>query len=139
MLREDYFNEVLKVIEKIDNYNWSSEPIMKVLPGNLNEVLDYYDTEFSRFDNNQLYLGFVHYNYYSSLDENEQILLTDYGIVFYVQNIANGKFKKILYMPSKEFNTLLMFSGENTKSFTLPEVMRKITEHDIKIENFFNQ
>lgn len=138
MLREEYFHEVIKVIEELDGYNWSSEPIMKMLPGNLYEVLDYYDTELKCFNNYQLYLGFVHYNYYSFLDENEQILLTDYGIVFYVQNIASSKFKKLLYMSSKEFNTLLMVSGNDTEGFTLPEVMRKITEDDIKIDNFFN-
>lgn len=137
MKREEYFNYALKIIDKRDEYKWISQPISKILPGMAVDILDYYDALISKVHNKEMYLAFVQYSYYSSLDENDRLLVSDYAMIFYIKDLDWNNYKKLLDMHSREYNVLLMDSNKDYRSYVLPEVIRKITEVDMSVEDFF--
>lgn len=137
MKREEYFNYALKIIDKRDEYKWRSQPISKILPVMAVDTLDYYDALISKVNNKEMYLAFAQYSHYTSLDENEQLLVSDYAMIFYIKDLEWNNYKKLLDMQSREYNILLMDSDRDFRSYVLPEVIRKITEVDMSVEDFF--
>jgi len=139
MNREDYFNNALKIFDKRDNYVWLSDPEMNVLPIETVKVLDYYEARVSEIKGNEMYLAFVKYQYYGSLSEEDNVLLSDYGVIFYLKGVNNARnITKLIQIDSKEYNVLLMNSDREFKEYLLPDVIRKITEKDKNVEDFFN-
>lgn len=139
MNREDYFNNALKIFDKRDNYVWLSDPEMNVLPIETVKVLDYYEARVSEIEGNEMYLAFVKYQYYGSLSEEDNVLLSDYGVIFYLKGVNNARnITKLIQIDSKEYNVLLMNSDREFKEYLLPDVIRKITEKDKNVEDFFN-
>ncbi|UTH08798.1 hypothetical protein KFV08_09950 [Macrococcoides canis] len=136
MERFDYFLKVLNVIDKKEKYNWSSIPITKILPSNYENLLNYYDTQIGGNEKNELYLAFIQYSYYNYIDENESVLFSDYALIFYIKE-GKDFIKSLLLMNSKEYNTYLLETNKAFESYSLPDVMRKISEKEINIAELF--
>lgn len=138
MKREDYFEYALKIFDKRDDFSWVSTPKIEILPTNFVKILDYYETLVSKVENNEMYLVFLQYQYYQSLNEHDNLVLSDYAMIFYLQDVNDSRnLKKLIQMSSKEYNILLMESGREFEDYHLSEVIRKITEKDMNIEDFF--
>lgn len=139
MNREDYFNNALKIFDKRDEYTWSSYSRMNLFPTETVSVSNYYETPFSVVKGYEMYLVFAKYEYYASISEEDNLLLSDYVMIFYLKKLSSSyDITKLIEMGSKEYNTLLMESDRDFGDYLLPEVIRKITEDDKNVEDFFD-
>lgn len=140
MNREDYFNNALKIFDKRINFNWSSYPRMSLFPPETVSVSNYYETFVSKREGSEMYLVFAKYEYYASLSEENSLVSSDYVMIFYLKNVGNSSdITKLIQIGSKEYNTLLMDSDREFGDYLLPEVIRKITEMDKNVEDFFSE
>lgn len=137
MNRYDYFESALKVIDKIDTYNWSPVILNKILPQNIVEVKSYYDAIIKESDSNKLGLAFVQYDYYFWLDENDNTVSSDYALIFFIKYKENEILRPLLFMDSKEYNTFLYENDKDFSNYSIADVIRKITEIDANLENLF--
>ncbi|MDK9873026.1 hypothetical protein ACP3TN_14715 [Staphylococcus sp. IPLA37011] len=137
MNREDYFLNALKIIDQLDKYEWSDIPLMTFDHKNIYKILNYYDTRLGQTKNNELYLGFLEYSYYLNLDEYDNTLLSDYALIFYTKEITTNNPKLLLFMNSKEYNTFMMEQEKSFETYSLSEVIRKISEKEMNVQDIF--
>ncbi|WP_436945284.1 hypothetical protein [Staphylococcus xylosus] len=137
MERYNYFENALKVIDKIDEYEWSPIILNKILPKNIVEVISYYDTVIKESDSNELGLAFVQYEYDFWLDENDKTVSSDYALIFFIFNKENEILRPLLFMDSKEYNTFLYENDKDFSNYSLADVIRKITEIDVDLDDLF--
>ncbi|SUM84964.1 hypothetical protein [Staphylococcus saprophyticus] len=137
MERYNYFENVLKVIDKIDEYEWSPIILNKILPKNIVEVISYYDTVIKESDSNELGLAFVQYEYDFWLDENDNTVSSDYALIFFIKYKENEILRPLLFMDSKEYNTFLYENDKDFSNYSLADVIRKITEIDVDLDDLF--
>lgn len=137
MERYNYFENALKVIDKIDEYEWSPIILHKILPKNIVEVISYYDTVIKESDSNELGLAFVQYEYDFWLDENDNTVSSDYALIFFIKYKENEILRPLLFMDSKEYNTFLYENDKDFSNYSLADVIRKITEIDVDLDDLF--
>ena len=137
MERYNYFENALKVIDKIDEYEWSPIILNKILPKNIVEVISYYDTVIEESASNKLGLAFVQYEYYFWLDENDNTVSSDYALIFFIKYKENEILRPLLFMDSKEYNTFLYENDKDFSNYSLADVIRKITEIDVDLDGLF--
>lgn len=137
MERYNYFENALKVIDKIDEYEWSPIILNKILPKNIVEVISYYDTVIKESDSNELGLAFVQYEYDFWLDENDNTVSSDYALIFFINYKENEILRPLLFMDSKEYNTFLYENDKDFSNYSLADVIRKITEIDVDLDDLF--
>lgn len=137
MERYNYFENALKVIDKIDEYEWSPIILNKILPKNIVEVISYYDTVIKESASNKLGLAFVQYEYYFWLDENDNTVSSDYALIFFIKYKENEILRPLLFMDSKEYNTFLYENDKDFSNYSLADVIRKITEIDVDLDGLF--
>ncbi|MBG3875407.1 MULTISPECIES: hypothetical protein [Staphylococcaceae] len=137
MERYNYFENALKVIDKIDEYEWSPIILNKILPKNIVEVISYYDTVIKESDSNELGLAFVQYEYDFWLDENDNTVSSDYALIFFIKYKENEILRPLLFMDSKEYNTFLYENDKDFSNYSLADVIRKITEIDVDLDDLF--
>lgn len=137
MERYNYFENALKVIDKIDEYEWSPIILKKILPKNIVEVISYYDTVIKESDSNELGLAFVQYEYDFWLDENDNTVSSDYALIFFIKYKENEILRPLLFMDSKEYNTFLYENDKDFSNYSLADVIRKITEIDVDLDDLF--
>ncbi|MCG2087807.1 hypothetical protein K4R74_11945 [Staphylococcus epidermidis] len=139
MNREDYFNNALKIFDKRNEYSWWDYPKKQIFPVETVSISSYYETLVSEVKGYEMYLVFAKYEYYRSISEEDNVLLSDYVMIFYLKNsLSRYDIQSLIKMDSKEYNTLLMESDRDFGDYLLPEVIRKITELDRDVEDFFN-
>src|SRR5699024_9971422 len=97
MDRRGYFKKVLKIVDNIEDYEWSSKYSKEILPLNSTSILNYYDTIINSNKDVKLFIAFIQYEYYSWLDENDTTLLSDFSIVFFVKDRETGVSLSVLY------------------------------------------
>ncbi|MES3642714.1 hypothetical protein ABFV69_13570 [Staphylococcus saprophyticus] len=137
MERYNYFENAVKVIDKIDEYEWSPIILNKILPKNIVEVISYYDTVIKESDSNELGLAFVQYEYDFWLDENDNTVSSDYALIFFIKYKENEILRPLLFMDSKEYNTFLYENDKDFSNYSLADVIRKITEIDVDLDDLF--
>ena len=133
MDRRGYFKKVLKIVDNIEDYEWSSKYSKEILPLNSTSILNYYDTIINSNKDVKLFIAFIQYEYYSWLDENDTTLLSDFSIVFFVKDRETGDIKPIVSILSKEYNSYLLEDDEDFEKYSLPDIIRKIIEKEIDI------
>lgn len=138
MDRRGYFKKVLKIVDNIEDYEWSSKYSKEILPLNSTSILNYYDTIINSNKDVKLFIAFIQYEYYSWLDENDTTLLSDFSIVFFVKDRKTGDIKPIVSILSKEYNSYLLEDDEDFEKYSLPDIIRKIIEKEIDIGGLFD-
>lgn len=138
MDRHGYFKKVLKIVDNIEDYEWSSKYSKEILPLNSTSILNYYDTIINSNKDVKLFIAFIQYEYYSWLDENDTTLLSDFSIVFFVKDRKTGDIKPIVSILSKEYNSYLLEDDEDFEKYSLPDIIRKIIEKEIDIGGLFD-
>lgn len=138
MDRRGYFKKVLKIVDNIEDYEWSSKYSKEILPLNSTSILNYYDTIINSNKDVELFIAFIQYEYYSWLDENDTTLLSDFSIVFFVKDRTTGDIKPIVSIVSKEYNSYLLEDDEDFEKYSLPDIIRKIIEKEIDIGGLFD-
>lgn len=138
MDRRGYFKKVLKIVDNIEDYEWSSKYSKEILPHNSTSILNYYDTIINSNKDVKLFIAFIQYEYYSWLDENDTTLLSDFSIVFFVKDRKTGDIKPIVSILSKEYNSYLLEDDEDFEKYSLPDIIRKIIEKEIDIGGLFD-
>lgn len=138
MDRRGYFKKVLKIVDNIEDYEWSSKYSKEILPLNSTSILNYYDTIINSNKDVKLFIAFIQYEYYSWLDENDTTLLSDFSIVFFVKDRKTGDIKPIVSILSKEYNSYLLEDDEEFEKYSLPDIIRKIIEKEIDIGGLFD-